>query len=84
LKYGGQRQEDWTSENRSFTNTKLTGAAPSPSYASRTRFIPDALAPHFDATTWPLGKEPIDAYQGKPFNIDAAAIRLHGPVRSSS
>jgi DNA helicase-2/ATP-dependent DNA helicase PcrA len=42
-------------------------------YASRTRFIPDALAPHFDARTWPLCKEPIGANQGKPFNIDVAA-----------
>jgi DNA helicase II / ATP-dependent DNA helicase PcrA len=42
-------------------------------YASRTRFIPDALAPHFEARTWPVSTVAGGAEQGRPFNIDIAA-----------
>jgi DNA helicase II / ATP-dependent DNA helicase PcrA len=42
-------------------------------YASRTRFIPDALAPHFEARTWPVAPVVVGMEQGKRFGIDIAA-----------
>jgi DNA helicase II / ATP-dependent DNA helicase PcrA len=42
-------------------------------YASRTRFIPDALAPHFEARTWPVAPAVVGMEQGKRFGIDIAA-----------
>ncbi len=42
-------------------------------YASRTRFIPDAFAKHFDARTWPLAPESAASEQRRTFNIDVAA-----------
>jgi DNA helicase II / ATP-dependent DNA helicase PcrA len=42
-------------------------------YASRTRFIPDAFAKHFEASTWPTAP-PIDPFQsGSAPRIDLAA-----------
>jgi DNA helicase-2/ATP-dependent DNA helicase PcrA len=42
-------------------------------YASRTRFIPDAFAKHFEARTWPVGKAPAGEDPVSRFNIDVAA-----------
>ena len=42
-------------------------------YASRTRFIPDTFARHFDAGTWPTTQAPSPIVAGKPPVIDVAA-----------
>ncbi len=42
-------------------------------YASRTRFIPDVFARHFEARTWPAAKAPAEEGAAPRFNIDVAA-----------
>jgi DNA helicase-2/ATP-dependent DNA helicase PcrA len=42
-------------------------------YASRTRFIPDAFAPHFEARTWPLAAGAALSSVAKGPTIDVAA-----------
>ena len=42
-------------------------------YASRTRFIPDAFAQHFEARAWPVATSPAMSSVGKGPTIDVAA-----------
>ena len=42
-------------------------------YASRTRFLPDSLAPHFDIGAWPVGAPAVDRIPGAVASLDLAA-----------
>ena len=42
-------------------------------YASRTRFIPAAILPHFEQVSWPLAAPVTAAAQSRPMSIDLAA-----------
>ena len=42
-------------------------------YASRTRFLPDSLAPHFDIGAWPVTAPAFDRIPGAAASLDLAA-----------
>ena len=42
-------------------------------YASRTRFLPDSLAPHFDIGAWPVAAPAVDRIPGAVASLDLAA-----------
>ena len=42
-------------------------------YASRSRFLPDSLAPHFDIGAWPVAAPAVDRTPGTVASLDLAA-----------